>query len=59
VTFQYYWTSTTNAADISKAWTVFSCDFGTYDTLKDNSGYTLAVRSAIEETFPGILRQRQ
>jgi len=59
VTFQYYWTSTSDAADISKAWSVFSCDFGTYDTLKENSGYTLAVRSAIEETLPGILRRRQ
>ena len=48
-----------DAADISKAWTVFSCDFGTYDTPKENSGYTLAVRSAIEGPLLGILRRRQ
>jgi len=41
---QYYWTSTTDAADSSEAWTVFSCDFGVYDTPKNLSGYTLAVR---------------
>ncbi|GLH73805.1 hypothetical protein GETHLI_23070 [Geothrix limicola] len=43
-TFQYYWTSTTDAADTTKAWTVFSCDFGVYDMDKAASGYTLAVR---------------
>jgi Protein of unknown function (DUF1566) len=41
---QYYWTSTTNAADPTEAWTVFSCDFGVYDIPKANVGYTLAVR---------------
>ena len=41
---QYYWTSTTNAADPTEAWTVFSCDFGVYDIPKANAGYTLAVR---------------
>jgi hypothetical protein len=41
---QYYWTSTTNASDVSEAWTVFSCDYGVYDILKANTGYTLAVR---------------
>lgn len=41
---QYYWTSTTDAADTSEAWTVFSCDFGVYDTPKTSVGYTLAVR---------------
>jgi len=44
VPFEYYWTSTTDAADISQAWTVFSCDFGVYDTAKSATGYTLAVR---------------
>jgi hypothetical protein len=39
-----YWTSTTDAADPSRAWTVFSRDFGVYDTAKSNNGYTLAVR---------------
>ena len=43
-TFQYYWTSTTDAADTTKAWTVFSCDFGVYDTVKTVNGFTLAVR---------------
>ena len=41
---QFYWTSTTNAADISEAWTVYSCDFGVYDIAKSSVGYTLAVR---------------
>jgi Protein of unknown function (DUF1566) len=41
---QYYWTSTTDAADPTEAWTVFSCDFGVYDIPKSNAGYTLAVR---------------
>jgi hypothetical protein len=41
---QYYWTSTTDAANTSEAWTVFSCDYGIYDTPKSNAGYTLAVR---------------
>jgi len=41
---QFYWTSTTDAADTSEAWTVFSCDYGVYDIPKANSGYTLAVR---------------
>ncbi len=45
VAFQYYWTSTTDAADTSLAWTVFSCDFGVYDTTKTATGYTLAVRN--------------
>lgn len=44
VASSYYWTSTTDAADPTQAWTVFSCDFGVYNTLKSNSGYTLAVR---------------
>lgn len=41
---QYYWTSTTDAADPTEAWTVYSCDFGVYDISKANPGYTLAVR---------------
>jgi len=41
---QYYWTSTTDAADTSRAWTVYSCDFGVYDLPKVVSGCTLAVR---------------
>lgn len=41
---QYYWTSTTDAADPTEAWTVYSCDFGVYDISKSNVGYTLAVR---------------
>ncbi|MGA2889366.1 MAG: DUF1566 domain-containing protein [Terracidiphilus sp.] len=41
---QYYWTSTTDAANTSEAWTVFSCDYGVYDTPKSNASYTLAVR---------------
>jgi hypothetical protein len=41
---EYYWTSRTDAADPSEAWTVFSCDFGVYDIPKSTTGYTLAVR---------------
>jgi hypothetical protein len=41
---QYYWTSTTDATNPSEAWTVFSCDYGVYDTAKSAMGYTLAVR---------------
>lgn len=41
---EYYWTSSTDASDTAEAWTVFSCDFGVYDTAKSASGYSLAVR---------------
>jgi len=41
---QFYWTSSTYAADTTQAWSVFSCDFGVYDTPKSGNGYTLAVR---------------
>lgn len=41
---QFYWTSSTDAANTSEAWTVYSCDFGVYDIPKTNVGYTLAVR---------------
>src|SRR5579862_7487905 len=34
IQLQYYWTSTTNAADVTEAWTVFSCDYGVYDIAK-------------------------
>lgn len=44
IQFQYYWTSTTNAALTNEAWTVFSCDFGVYDIAKSSTGYSLAVR---------------
>ncbi len=40
----YYWTSSTNAADISQAWTLYSCDFGVYNVAKTDLRYTLAVR---------------
>jgi len=41
---QYYWTATTDSADPTEAWTVYSCDFGVYDISKTGVGYTLAVR---------------
>lgn len=41
---QYYWTSTTYAADTTEAWTVYSCDYGVYEMPKSGTGYTLAVR---------------
>jgi hypothetical protein len=40
----YYWTSTTSAADPTQAWTVYSCDFGVYNIPKSDLRYTLAVR---------------
>jgi len=40
----YYWTSTTDAADPTQAWSVFSCDYGVYSTPKSNMGYAFAVR---------------
>jgi hypothetical protein len=44
ISSEYYWTSTTDAADPTEAWTVYSCDFGVYDIPKTSIGYTLAVR---------------
>jgi hypothetical protein len=41
---QFYWTSSTDAADPAGAWTTFSCDFGVYENLKTNLGFSLAVR---------------
>lgn len=41
---QYYWTSSTDAADTTEAWTVYSCDYGVYALSKNAAGYTLAVR---------------
>lgn len=62
IAFQYYWTSSTDAADVSQAWTVFSCDFGVYETPKGSAGYTLAVRSVQESDpprrGPGLARRR-
>lgn len=40
----YYWTSTTNAADTGEAWTIYSCDFGVYNVAKSELRYALAVR---------------
>jgi hypothetical protein len=44
VASQYYWTSSTYASDSSQAWTVYSCDFGAYNTPKAAVGYSMAVR---------------
>ena len=44
VGLQHYWTSTTDAAVTSNAWTVYSCDFGVYAISKSSTGYTMAVR---------------
>lgn len=41
---QYYWTSTTDAADTTQAWTVNSSDFGVYEQPNTASQYSLAVR---------------
>ncbi len=40
----YYWTSTTDAADTAQAWTIYSCDFGVYNIAKTDTRYSLAVR---------------
>jgi hypothetical protein len=40
----YYWTSTTTAADTLEAWALYSCDFGVYNIAKTDTGYSLAVR---------------
>lgn len=44
VPFDYYWTSTTSAADMNQAWTVWSCEFGVYNLAKTESRHLLAVR---------------
>ena len=44
VSAQFYWTSTSDAADRTAAWTLYSCDFGVYEIPKSDAGYTLAVR---------------
>ena len=44
ITSNNYWTSTTYAADITQAWTIWSCDFGVYNIAKTNVQYSLAVR---------------
>lgn len=41
---ELYWTSSTDVADVTQAWTVHSCDWGVYNALKTDLGYTLAVR---------------
>ncbi len=40
----YYWTSTTDAADTTQAWTLYSCDFGVYNIMKTDAQFALAVR---------------
>ncbi len=40
----YYWTSSTDAADTSQAWSLYSCDFGVYNMAKTSIRYALAVR---------------
>ena len=41
----YYWTSSSDAADVSQAWSVYSCDFGVYNLPKSDARYVLAVRN--------------
>ncbi len=41
---QYYWTSTTDAAETTQVWSVLSSDFGVYPTGSSASQYSLAVR---------------
>ena len=51
---QYYWTSSTYVADSTWAWTVYSCDFGVYNSPKTAMGYTMAVRSISNVGTPNI-----
>jgi hypothetical protein len=44
VVSMYYWSSTTDAADTSQSWGIYSCDFGIYNLSKDAIHYALAVR---------------
>lgn len=45
IAFKFYWTSTTDAADTTQAWAIFSCDFGVYNVGKaDDQQFALAVR---------------
>lgn len=45
IAFKFYWTSSTDAADPTQAWTIFSCDFGIYNIAKsDAQQFALAVR---------------
>jgi len=44
VVADYYWTSSTDAADTAQAWTVYSCDFGVYNIPKTDLHHSLAVR---------------
>jgi hypothetical protein len=40
----YYWTSSTDAADPLQAWAAYSCDFGAYNLAKNSVHFALAVR---------------
>jgi hypothetical protein len=40
----YYWTSSTDAANTVQAWALYSCDFGVYNMDKTSTHYALAVR---------------
>lgn len=40
----YYWTSSTDAANTVQAWALYSCDFGVYNMDKTTTHYALAVR---------------
>jgi hypothetical protein len=44
VVSMYYWSSSTDAADASQAWAIYSCDFGVYNLPKDGIHFALAVR---------------
>lgn len=44
ISSDYYWTSTTDAADTTQAWSIYSCDFGVYNIVKTDTRYSLAVR---------------
>lgn len=41
----YYWTSSSDAADPTQAWSVYSCDFGVYNQPKSDARYVLALRN--------------
>ena len=48
----YYWNSTTDAADTTLSWSIYSCDFGVCNIAKSDLRYLLAVRQRIQRRTP-------
>ena len=52
----YYWTSTTDAADPTHAWTLYSCDFGVYNIAKTDVRYAWGVRCAAIARLASVMQ---